>query len=140
LQVSFPSPWPRRSVAVSGMSAEPNRCEATTAIAAGTAIVRTEIVSNSVCVTMLVPVVIAMSGDRFAPGGPGCCRLPRGRACLSFMLPISTPPTAIVYSAGLVPIGSMIRLGVLLDIFGLLTIVLGLRLLAPLLGFAEPDR
>jgi hypothetical protein len=34
----------------------------------------------------------------------------------------------------------MIRLGVLLDIFGLLTIVLGLRLLAPLLGFAEPDR
>jgi sodium-dependent dicarboxylate transporter 2/3/5 len=50
------------------------------------------------------------------------------------MLPISTPPNAIVYGSGLIPIGRMVRAGVLFDLLGFLIIWGGLRLLCPLLG------
>ena len=42
------------------------------------------------------------------------------------MLPVSTPPNAIVYGSGLVPIPRMMRAGVLFDVVGLFVIWLGL--------------
>jgi sodium-dependent dicarboxylate transporter 2/3/5 len=39
------------------------------------------------------------------------------------MMPISTPPNAIVYSSGYVPITSMMRHGLALDIAGFIVIV-----------------
>ena len=39
------------------------------------------------------------------------------------MMPISTPPNAIVYSSGFVPIGAMMRYGIVLDIIGFVVIV-----------------
>jgi di/tricarboxylate transporter len=35
---------------------------------------------------------------------------------MGFMMPISTPPNAIVYSSGYIPIGAMMRNGIALDI------------------------
>ena len=46
------------------------------------------------------------------------------------MMPISTPPNAIVYSSGYVPITSMMRHGIALDLAGFVLIVVvvsGLR-------------
>lgn len=40
-------------------------------------------------------------------------------ASLGFMLPVSTPPNAIVYASGYVPITRMIKTGVLIDIIGI---------------------
>ena len=40
-------------------------------------------------------------------------------ASMGFMMPISTPPNAIVYSSGYIPIGQMMRYGILLDVVGL---------------------
>lgn len=51
-----------------------------------------------------------------------------------FMLPVSTPPNAIVYGSGLVPLREMIRSGIWLDASGALLIWLGLRVLCPLFG------
>jgi sodium-dependent dicarboxylate transporter 2/3/5 len=42
---------------------------------------------------------------------------------MGFMMPISTPPNAIVYSSGYIPIGAMMRVGVVLDIVGYFVIV-----------------
>jgi len=42
---------------------------------------------------------------------------------MGFMMPISTPPNAIVYSSGHVPITSMMKHGVALDIAGFVIIV-----------------
>ena len=52
---------------------------------------------------------------------------------MGFMMPISTPPNAIVYSSGYVPIGQMIRHGFLLDIIGFVVIVAGVLTICPLL-------
>ena len=55
---------------------------------------------------------------------------------LGFMLPVSTPPNAIVYGSGLIPIPKMIRAGFVFDVLGLVIIWAGLRVMCPLLGLA----
>jgi len=55
-------------------------------------------------------------------------------ASLGFALPVSTPPNAIVYGTGLVPLGSMIRAGLIFDLVGAVLIWITLRLLCPLVG------
>jgi sodium-dependent dicarboxylate transporter 2/3/5 len=39
-------------------------------------------------------------------------------ASLAFMLPVATPPNALVYSSGYVSIRQMVRTGFILDILG----------------------
>lgn len=52
----------------------------------------------------------------------------------AFMLPVATPPNAIVYSSGIVPIGQMVKTGALLNLVTGLAVWLLLRLLCPALG------
>ncbi len=106
-----------------------------TAMAAALSIVLTEITSNTAAVNMLVPVVISIAQatgvNPVTPALAACLG-----ASMAFMLPISTPPNAIVYGSGLVPITAMIRFGVLLDLAAFVVIVAGLWVLAPVFGFA----
>jgi sodium-dependent dicarboxylate transporter 2/3/5 len=41
------------------------------------------------------------------------------------MMPISTPPNAIVYSSGYIPLRAMVRNGLVLDIVGYVIVVAG---------------
>ncbi len=82
---------------------------------------------------MLVPVVTAIAQSaNVSPVPPtlGVCMA----ASLAFVLPVSTPPNAIVYGTGLVPLINMLRAGVMLDILGAGLIFLVLRFMRPLLG------
>ena len=47
------------------------------------------------------------------------------------MMPISTPPNAIVYSSGHVPLTAMMRYGVVLDLAGFVVIVALVTWLVP---------
>lgn len=47
-------------------------------------------------------------------------------ASLGFMLPVSTPPNAIVYASGYVPITKMIRTGFIIDVVGVLAVTIPL--------------
>ena len=47
------------------------------------------------------------------------------------MMPISTPPNAIVYSSGHVPITAMVRYRLVLDLFALAVITFVVSLLVP---------
>ncbi len=98
-----------------------------------TALVLTELASNTAATSMLVPVLIAISHSaNFSPVPPvlAACMA----ASLAFVLPVSTPPNAIVYGTGRVPILRMVQAGLLLDVIGGIVIWCLLRLLCPLLG------
>ena len=47
-------------------------------------------------------------------------------ASLGFMLPVSTPPNAIVYGSGFVPITKMIKSGFIIDVIGLFCVTIPL--------------
>jgi sodium-dependent dicarboxylate transporter 2/3/5 len=86
------------------------------------AIVMSEAASNTASANIVVPIAIAAavaSGlDPLAPALGATLG-----ASLGFMMPISTPPNAIVYSSGYVPITAMMRYGVVLDVAGFVLIV-----------------
>ncbi|MFQ5946715.1 MAG: SLC13 family permease [Anaerolineae bacterium] len=110
-----------------------NSLWALTAMSIGAALVLTELASNTAAASMLVPVVIAIAhsaGVSPLPPTLATCLA----ASLAFVLPVSTPPNAIVYGTGLVPITKMVRAGLLLDVLGGALIWAALRLLCPLLG------
>ena len=106
---------------------------ALTALALATTIVLTEIASNTATVTMLAPLVIALAAEMGVPVVPPLLAVGFG-ASMGFMLPGGTPPTAIIYGTGLVPLTSMLRIGVMVDILGFFVIFAVLRVLCPALG------
>jgi len=82
-----------------------------------------------------VPLVIVVAGTAGVSPVPPAMGAALG-ASFGFMLPVSTPPNAIVYGSRLVPLSAMIRSGICLDVSGALVIWVGLRLLCPLFGLA----
>jgi sodium-dependent dicarboxylate transporter 2/3/5 len=104
-----------------------------TGLSIALAIILTELVSNTAAANMIIPVVIAISlAADVSPLPPslGACL----GASFAFILPVSTPPNAILYGSGLIPLLKMIRAGILLDITGFFIIWGGLYILCPLLG------
>ena len=104
-----------------------------TAAAIGLGIVVSETTSNTASASMVIPVMIALAhaaGVSPIPPALGACF----GASYGFMLPVSTPPNAIAYSSGMVPITRMVKTGIVFDICGFFLILGGLRLLCPLLG------
>jgi sodium-dependent dicarboxylate transporter 2/3/5 len=95
-------------------------------------IVVSEFASNTAAATLLVPMVIAAAqAAGFDPIRPA---LGVGLAATcGFIFPVSTPPNAIVFGTGLLPLRRMITPGVLLDLTSFVVIGLGLLLLTPLL-------
>ncbi|MDC4204457.1 MAG: SLC13 family permease [Candidatus Manganitrophus sp.] len=104
-----------------------------TGLAIALGIVVSELTSNTASANMIIPVIIALATASGVSPIPPALGATLG-ASYGFMLPISTPPNAIVYGSGLIPIGRMVRAGVLFDLLGFLIIWGGLRLLCPLLG------
>ncbi len=96
-------------------------------------VIMSETTSNTASANMVIPVMIAIaqtSGVSPLPPALGACL----GASFGFMLPVSTPPNAIVYSSGKIPITKMIKTGIFFDVSGSLIIWIGLRILCPLLG------
>jgi solute carrier family 13 (sodium-dependent dicarboxylate transporter), member 2/3/5 len=95
-------------------------------------VVLSETTSNTASANMIVPVVIAIARaaglDPFEPALGATMA-----ASLGFMLPVSTPCNAIVYGSGLIPLGRMIRYGLVLDVAGIVVILSLVRVLGPLL-------
>jgi sodium-dependent dicarboxylate transporter 2/3/5 len=97
------------------------------------AVLVSELVSNTVAASLVIPLVIATAqaaGVSPVPPALGACFA----SSLGFLLPVSTAPNAIVYATGLVPLFSMMRAGIVIDLFGSLSIWIALRLMLPLLG------
>ena len=91
----------------------------------------TELTSNVATVSAFLPIMVA-----FAAGmgeDPLLLAIPVAiAASCAFMLPVATPPNAIVYGSGLITIPQMVRAGFLLNLFfALLITVLAYFVFAP---------
>jgi len=96
------------------------------------AMLLSETTSNTASANMIVPVVIAIAKAQGADPLEPALGATLG-ASLGFMLPVSTPCNAIVYGSGYIPLSSMMRYGILLDVAGVVVVTGMVHLLVPLL-------
>ncbi|RLA66952.1 MAG: hypothetical protein DRQ88_04775 [Epsilonproteobacteria bacterium] len=79
----------------------------------------TEVISNTASANILIPIIIVSCQE--AGINPLAPVLAVAMACnLAFMLPVSTPPNAIVFGSRLVKMKDMIRAGFIMNIFSAL--------------------
>lgn len=92
----------------------------------------TEFTSNLASINMLLPVLDGTAQQLNVE--PLLLMLPATLAAsCAFMMPVATPPNAIIYGSGHVPIRSMIKAGIVLNLISSVLIWLVIRFLAPLL-------
>ncbi len=93
----------------------------------------TELTSNTASANMIIPIIIAIT--HAAGINPLPPVLGSAIGCsFAFMLPVATPPNAIIYGSGLIKLPQMMKAGFWLNIAGILIIWLSITFLAPLLG------
>jgi sodium-dependent dicarboxylate transporter 2/3/5 len=95
----------------------------------------TETTSNTAAATMLAPLAIATAQAAGVSPIPPAIGVALSSS-MAFMLPVSTPPNAIVYGSGCVPLRSMLRHGTLLDLASAIVVPTGVLVMCRLLGLA----
>ena len=90
-----------------------------------TALALSELTSNTAVANLMGPIAIATAVSLGFSPVPVCVVMALCTS-LAFMLPVSTPPNAIVYASGYVPITKMIKAGVILDIIGVFAVTIPL--------------
>ncbi len=105
---------------------------ALTVLFTGAAILVSEAASNTASANMIIPIAIAVSQAAGVRAIEPVLGATLG-ASMGFMMPVSTAPNAIVYSSGFVPIGQMMRHGVMLDIVAFVVIIATVMTLGPIL-------
>lgn len=86
------------------------------------AIFGTEIMSNTALVSVFIPVIAQFASNAGIPLTSLCMPVALAASC-AFMLPVGTPPNAIVFSSGRLTIAQMARTGFLLNVLGVLVVV-----------------
>jgi len=93
----------------------------------------TEITSNTAVATTILPILAAVSQDVAMP--PLILMLPATiAASCAFMLPVATPPNAIIFGTRLVPIRRMVQIGSILIVLSALINGVYFTLLKGILG------
>jgi len=82
-----------------------------------------EVMSNLALVTIFVPVIASFAKESGYDILQLCFTLTLG-ASLAFMMPVGTPPNAIVFSSGHVKIHQMVKMGFFLNVIGIVLISL----------------
>jgi sodium-dependent dicarboxylate transporter 2/3/5 len=99
------------------------------------AVLISETTSNTASAAIVVPIAIsiALAAD-VDPTIPALAAI--FGANYGFMLPVSTPPNAIVYASGMIPITRMVRAGVVFDVIGAILCIVGVVVMAKVVGVA----
>jgi len=90
---------------------------------AGAVIFLTELTSNTAVTAALLPVLASAAGALDQPIVMLLVPATLAASC-AFMLPVATPPNAIVFSSGVVTIRQMARAGLWLNLAGIVVITL----------------
>jgi sodium-dependent dicarboxylate transporter 2/3/5 len=77
----------------------------------------TEVTSNTAITTMMIPIVISVA--RATGENPVTLAIATALAAsMAFMLPVATPPNALVYATGYIKLSDMVKAGFVLDMLG----------------------
>ncbi len=119
--------WAGGGIVNAGLATSP---EGFMLVAVVTAVTVSEFASNTASAALVVPIVIAAAKQAgFDPVPPA---LAAGLAATcGFIFPVSTPPNAIVFGTGRVPLTRMIRAGVALDLACVIVVWSGILALRP---------
>jgi len=104
-----------------------------TLLAVAFSVFMTELTSNTASANMLIPIIIAVSNAAGISPLPPVLGSAIG-CSFAFMLPVATPPNAIIYGSGMIPLPQMMKHGFWLNIAGILLIWFGVGIVAPLLN------
>ena len=84
-------------------------------------VVLSETMSNTAATNIAIPIVISIA--QAAGVDPMIPAVSAGLAAsVAVVLPVSTPPNAIVYASGKVPITQMIKYGILMDVVAVVVV------------------
>lgn len=100
------------------------------AAAAGLVVFLTELTSNLATAATFLPVVAAIAAQSGIEPLVLCVPVTLAASC-AFMLPVATPPNAIVFSSGALTIPQMIRAGILMNIIAMMILTLLAVILVP---------
>ncbi|GAA6186200.1 SLC13 family permease [Aliiglaciecola sp. NS0011-25] len=92
----------------------------------------TELTSNVATAATFLPVVAAVALELGVSPLLLCIPITLAASC-AFMLPVATPPNAIVFASGVLTIPQMVRAGIVLNIVGLILLSVVSIWLAPLI-------
>ena len=81
----------------------------------------TELVSNTATAALLVPIFLGVSGVLGLPPPLMAAAIAVSASC-AFMMPVATPPNAIVFGSGHVPQSAMMRCGLVLNFASIVAI------------------
>lgn len=97
----------------------------------------TEVTSNVATASILLPILASIAVVLGVHPYPLMIAATLSASC-AFMLPVATPPNAIVFSTGYISIGQMARAGFFMNIISIIVIVLALWFFLPLIWGVDP--
>lgn len=92
------------------------------------AVFATELMSNLALVVVIIPIIGSFALEMDIPIVQICAGVALAASC-AFMLPVATPPNAIVFSSGEIKVKQMVRVGFVLNIISVLMIFAAVHLL-----------
>lgn len=100
-------------------------------VVVGVSVLISEVISNTAAVSLLIPIAASLAGTSGID--PLLLMVPVAIAnSYGFMMPAGTPPNAIAFASGYVTAPKMARVGIMLDIIGVIIVSLITVLLVPL--------
>jgi sodium-dependent dicarboxylate transporter 2/3/5 len=100
--------------------------------AAGLVVFLTELTSNLATTATFLPVIAAIAAQSGIEPLILCVPVTLAASC-AFMLPVATPPNAIVFSSGVLTIPEMVRAGFVMNLVALVVLTLLATLAVPLI-------
>lgn len=101
-------------------------------IIAGVTIFISEMISNTATVALIIPIAASLSGTLGID--PMLLMVPVTVAtAYGFMMPVGTPPNAIAFASGYVTAPKMARVGIVLDVIGIMLVTVITAILVPLI-------
>ena len=99
-------------------------------------VVLSTFMSNTATAIVIVPMVIALVG---ADGSPVQLVILTALSCsFAMAMPVSTPPNAIAFATGKIPVSALIRSGTLVSVICIVVLLLGYQWVLPMFPWALP--